>query len=235
VRLDLAAGQVAVIDDPEELRSIVLEGAGESREYRIAIQSASSLGGASMPAKLMGIAASVSASVTGSGRTAPGGVAASGSRVPRLQGSGLQLTVEQRSWLETVRLQERVWDELRRIGARVARDPALASLASRAAPGEGEGPSLRAATSAASAVGDTVEFFLPIAEDLTLDCNDTTSVVEAEVRSVGERFLIGGISRASTLIRTPTTRRSRRGSTSSSIPWTPSTSARRRTSMRTSG
>ncbi len=187
MRLDLAAGQVAVIDDPEALRSIVLEGAGESREYRIAIQSASSQGGARMPAKLIGIAASASASATGSGRTAAGGVAASGSRVPRLQGSGLQLTVEQRSWLETVRLQERVWDELRRIGARAARDPALAS---RAAPGEGEGPSLRAATSAVSAVGDTVEFFLPIAEDLTLDCNDTTSVVEAEVRSVGERFLI---------------------------------------------
>jgi len=185
VRLDLAAGQVAVIDDPEELRSIVLEGAGESREYRIAIQSASPLAGATMPAKLMGIAASASASVTGSVRTAPGGVAASGSRVPRLQGSGLRLTIEQRSWLETVRLQERAWDELRRIGARAAGDPGLASRRA-----SGEGPSLRAATSAVSAVGDTVEFFLPIAEDLTLDCNDTTNVVKAEVRSVGERFLI---------------------------------------------
>ena len=187
MNIDLAAGEVAVIDDPEELRSIVLVGAGESREYRIAIQSATSMGGATMPAKLMGIAESASASVTGSVRTAPGGVAASGSRVPRLQGSGLQLTDEQRSWLETVRLQERVWDELRRIGARAARDPALAS---RAASGEGPSPSLRAATSAASAVGDTVEFFLPIAEDLTLDCSDTTNIVRAEVRSAGERFLI---------------------------------------------
>ncbi len=185
MRLNLAAGQVAVIDDPETLRSIVLEGAGESREYRIAIQSASTQGGATMPAKLMGIATSASGSVTGSARTAPGGVAASGSRVPRLQGSGLQLTDEQRSWLETVRLQERVWDELRRIGARAAGDPVLASRAA-----SGAGPSLRAATSAVSAVGDTVEFFLPIAEDLTLDCNDTTSVVQAEIRSVGERFLI---------------------------------------------
>ena len=185
--LDLAVGQVAVINDPEKLRSIRLEGAGDSREYRIAIQSASSRGGATMPAKLMGIATSASGSMTGSVRTALGGAAASSARAPRLQGSGFQLTDEQRSWLETVRLQERVWDELRRIGARAARDPALAS---RAASGEGAGPSLRAATSAVSAVGDTVEFFLPIAKDLTLDCNDTTSIVEAEVRSVGERFLI---------------------------------------------
>ncbi len=184
VTLNLAVGQVAVIDDPEELGSIHLEGAGESREYRIAIQSASSRGGARMPGTLMGIATSASGSVTGAVRTAPGGVAASASRAPRQQGSGLQLTDEQRSWLETVRLQERVRDELRRIGARAARDPA------RAASGEGAGPSLRAATSAVSAVGDTVEFFLPITEEFTLDCNDTTSVVEAEVRSVGERFLI---------------------------------------------
>ena len=163
-----------MIDDPEELRSIILEGAGETREYRIAIQSATSQGGATMPAKLMGIAASAAGSVTGS---ASGGVAASGSRVSALQGSGFQLTDEQKSWLETVRLQERVWEELRRMGA-------------RAASGQGAGPSLRAATSAASAVGDTVEFFLPVAEDLTLDCDDTTNVVMAEVRSVGEHFLI---------------------------------------------
>ncbi len=97
----------------------------------------------------------------------------------------------QRSGVEVVRLQERAWDELRRIGARVAPMGAkvarTGAAAARAAAGSG---TAQARLAGVPSTGDELEFIMPVGEDLSLSCTNTEKILQAEIRSVGEHFVI---------------------------------------------
>ncbi len=190
VSLDLDLNDVFVITDPDSM-SFELPGATSAREYWVIVQSASQLGGGLWSVKFNGQAQSASASV-GSARASYGYAAPATARVQELLRQEAEAVRErQRSGLETVRLQERAWDELRRIGARVApmgaRVAQAGAPAAQAAAGSGSAP-LRLA--GVPTKGDQVEFIMPVGEDLSLDCTNTEKVLQAEIRSVGEHFVI---------------------------------------------
>jgi hypothetical protein len=190
VTIDLALNDVFVITDPDSM-TFELPGAASAREYRVIVQSASDLGGGLWPVKFIGQVSSASASA-GSVRASYGYAAPASAGVQELLRRETEaLRDRQRSWVETVRLQERAWDELRRIGARVA--PMGAKVARTDA-----GAARAAAGSVSASVrlagvpskGDQVEFIMPVGEDLSLSCDSTEKVLQAEIRSVGDHFVI---------------------------------------------
>jgi hypothetical protein len=189
VSLDLALNDVFVITDPDSM-SFELPGAATAREYRVIVQSASDRGGGFWPMKFVGEASSASASA-GSVRAGYGYAAPTTAGTQELLRAETEFVRErQRSWVETVRIQERAWGELRRIGARVA--PLGAKVAHTAAPAIGAAGSASAAARLAGvpSVGDAVEFIMPVGEDLSLSCTNTEKVLQAEIVSVGEHFVI---------------------------------------------
>jgi hypothetical protein len=190
VSLELGLNDVFVITDPDSM-AFELTGAASAREYRVIVQSASELGGGLWPVKFTGEALPATASA-GSVRASYGYTAPASARVQELLRQETEAVRErQRSGVETVRLQERAWGELRRIGARAApmgakvAQPGVA--AAQAAAGSG---SAQARLAGVPSVGDEVEFIMPVGEDLSLDCTNTEKVLQAEIRSVGEHFVI---------------------------------------------
>lgn len=190
VSLDLNLNDVFVITDPDSM-AFELQGAASAREYRVIVQSASDLGGGLWPVKLTGEVSSATASV-GSVRASYGYVPPASARVQELLRQETESVRErQRSGVETVRLQEGAWDELRRIGARVA--PIGAKVAQTGAPAARAAASsgtARARLAGVPSVGDEIEFIMPVGEDLSLSCTNTEKVLQAEIRSVGDRFVI---------------------------------------------
>ncbi|UCG76888.1 MAG: hypothetical protein JSV95_06300 [Gemmatimonadota bacterium] len=187
--IDLDVGEVYVISDPDSLAEFELPGAAAAREYGLALQSATPAAG-SLPFSFTGRAgASASAGVRASyAYSAPTGGAVQELLLDERDGRG-SFVERQRSWLATVRLQQRAWAELDRIGARIAQPGAGRVARTAAARAEtGAGADLRAAS--VPVPGEEVEFFIPIDEDLNIACDSTNRVVQAEVRSVGERFII---------------------------------------------
>ena len=190
VSLELDLNDVFVITDPDSM-AFELPGAASAREYRVIVQSASKAGGGLWPVKLTGQVSTASASA-GSVRASYGYAARASADVQELLRQETEAVRErQRSGVETVRLQERAWDELRRIGARVAPMGAKVAQtgpgAARAAVGS---VSARARLAGVPSEGDTVEFIMPVGEDLSLSCDSTEKVLQAEIRSVGEHFVI---------------------------------------------
>jgi hypothetical protein len=191
VSLDLALSDVFVITDPDSMVAFELPGAASAREYRVMVQSASERGGGLWPVKFTGQVSAATASA-GSVRASYGYAARASAGVQELLRQDTEaLRERQRSGVETVRLQERAWDELRRIGARVA--PMGAKVA-QAGPGAARAAagsvSARARLAGVPSEGDQVEFIMPVGEDLSLSCDNTEKVLQAEIRSVGEHFVI---------------------------------------------
>jgi hypothetical protein len=190
VSLDLDLNDVFVITDPDSLVAFELPGAASAREYRVIVQSASDQGGGNWPMKFVGEVSSAAASA-GSVRASYGYAAPAMARPQELLRPNTAFVRErQRGWVETVRIQEQAWSELRRIGARAA--PVGAKVAHTAPTAVRAAGSASAAARLAGvpAVGGELEFILPVGEDLTLSCTNTETVLQAKIVSVGEHFVI---------------------------------------------
>lgn len=189
--IDLDLSDVFVITDPDSMVAFELPGASSAREYQVIVQSASSQGGGLWPFKFVGQASSSTASA--SAVRASYGYATPAAGVQQaLRQEAEALRERQESWIETVRLQEQAWGELRRIGARIAPTGAKVAHAGTAAAGaaSGSASAARPRLAGVPSRGDQLEFLMPIDEDLSLSCSNTEKVVQAEIVSVGERFVI---------------------------------------------
>ena len=190
VSLELELNDVVVITDPDSM-AFELPGAASAREYRVIVQSASKVGGGLWPVKLTGQVSSATASA-GYVRASYGYAAPASARVQELLREEAEAVLErQRSGVETTRMQQRAWDELRRIGARVAPIGAkVAQAGAQAAQAAAGSGSAQARLAGVPSVGDEAEFIMPIGEDLSLDCDSTEKILQAEILSVGEHFVI---------------------------------------------
>jgi hypothetical protein len=189
VSLDLDLNDVFVITDPDSM-AFELPGAASAREYRVIVQSASSTGGGLWPVRFTGQTSSAAASV-GSVRASYGYSAAASAGLQELLRQETEAVQERRrSQVETVRLQEGAWAELRRIGARVAPMGAKVAHAGAPAAAAAGGSSAAARLAGVPSIGDEVDFIMPVGEDLSLECTNVEKVLQAEIRSVGEHFVI---------------------------------------------
>jgi hypothetical protein len=190
VSLDLDLNDVFVITDPDSMVAFELPGAASAREYRVIVQSASDRGGGFWPMKFVGEVSTATASASSVSASYGYAAPASAGAQDLLRQEAQFVRDRQRSGVETVRMQERAWDELRRIGARVApvgARVAQTGAAARAAAGSG---SAQARLAGVPSNGDEVEFIMPVGEDLSLDCTNTEKVLQAEIVSVGDHFVI---------------------------------------------
>lgn len=170
ISLDLAAGDLRILTDADEVRSFQLEGGEAPREYVVAVSSASLTASSNTPMEVLIRAADAAdASIS-----APAGLDRGGWRAS-------ELSREERASLGESVLKRTIRRELRRVGARPAGD------------GRAGVPGVQFSRTAAQPpqVGDTLRFTLGF-DDLEADapCTDTASVIVSVAREVGERFVL---------------------------------------------
>lgn len=168
--LSLDVGERVALPLPERRGCVQLDSAGAGRAYRVVAQSASRVSGASTPMRLV-IRSGSDVGATGASPAAR-----------RLTAPGLPRWVvspEDRGLHLRTRLQEDAREELRgRPGSTEEIDPPV-----RRSPGP-----VAAATPPAQ--GDTLRLFLPVDQSLSVSCTDTSTVVSAVVREVGDRVAL---------------------------------------------
>lgn len=168
--LDLGVGELRSLPLPDESGCIQLESTTTDHAYRVVAQSTSRTSGSVTPMRLV----ARSAATVGATASAP---------VPRALGSisvpPWIVGAEERGLHLRTRIQERAREELLRQPARRG----------------GEAPMMRrnARSVAASRVpdtGDTLDLFMPVDRTLSIDCSDTSTVMTAVVREVGDRVAL---------------------------------------------
>ena len=165
VTLDMALGDVVILDAPAEVRAFRLASGGQARDYEITVQSASkSPGSTEMRLSVLADGVSANAVPLVSGRLAPG-----------LTTSDLEFRLRASSFEKERILRQRVREELIRVGARPVR-PTYDVSASIAA---GSPPQL----------GQMLTFTLGVDSNLNVDCNSNTTIT-GEVKYVGSFTIV---------------------------------------------
>ena len=171
-RASLDLGEVCVLRG-SDAGSLDLASAGEAREYRLVVQSASEVPGA---------VTSVRLTLLG-----PDAAAAQATVVPSVSRSQAptadQLSAEAASRLE-LRFRKGARRELRRVGARVYRPETMRDT--RTGPAD---PRVARARSVPPTVGEVVTFRNSVSPDLAVECGRDEPIA-AVVRTVGQRFAL---------------------------------------------
>lgn len=181
----LAPGDLRVLQGPAEVRSVRLPGGAEPRSYLLSVQNVGRAPGSlSMTLTVRGEGASASAS------TAP--ESAASPEVEAVETAGRQDAPASELRGGRLLLEARMREALRRARARPHRPTRPSGDARGRADPAGSGAAAHAGSGATAAPeeGDTLRFRMAVAPDLSVDCQDTTRVLRAVVRAVGERFLL---------------------------------------------
>jgi hypothetical protein len=168
--LSLEVGESVTTSPPSEPDCIHLDSAASGRSYRVVAQSASTVPGATTPMRLV----VRSGADVGASAADPAATPVAPRRVPFWRVGAMDRGLHLRTRLEQAAREEL----LRRPGGQGGDRPP---------------PTARRAPSAAATVpstGDTLELVVPISQDLTVSCTDTSTVVTAVVREVGERVAL---------------------------------------------
>ncbi len=168
--LSLEVGESVTTSPPTDPGCIQLDSAAAGRTYRVVAQSASMVSGATTPMRLV----VRSGADVGASAADPAATPVAPRQVPYWR-----VGPEDRGLHLRTRLEQ------------AAREELLGRPGGKG--GERPPPSARRPPSAAATVpatGDTLEFVVPVGPNLTVSCTDTSTVVSAVVREVGERVAL---------------------------------------------
>ena len=176
VNLDLRVGESAVVSG-SQVGDLTIEGGEGAREYRIAVQSASSVAEGNWSIGLQGSPGASPAAASGSARPSTRRLVEKPGTTPA------DLSMWELHQATELRLRRSARRELgvrRAMPARGLPDPGLQASSRAAAPSAARVP----------VVGEEREFLFAVQPDVTVSCTDTAAVITAEAKAVGERFVI---------------------------------------------